>query len=288
MTLVTLNNGAAVTTSLAIAEGTQNQHKNVLEMVRSYLADLKEFGRVAFETRPFETAGGKQQREVALLNEQQSTLLLTYMRNSDIVRQFKKALVKAFWEMRQQGLTVVPPSMSVAASSLPRNVTVFNGVPVLTMARLAGCFGVSRDTLRGNQVMKPASFKLGVHYFKLSGQALRNFQLDNLETGEVTRRGRELLIWSQEGVEAHARMFPAEIAERGREALSRYLGGEVERVRAPLTVPALLSSPGRELGQGFSATLRFESAAGFGMAMPELLALVQRHGIQFSVTGGPA
>lgn len=100
--LVTLTDGQAVTTSLAIAEGTENQHKNVLELVRTYEADLAEFGRVAFETRPFATAGGTQQREVAILNEQQSTLLLTYMRNSDIVRRFKKALVKAFYELTAQ------------------------------------------------------------------------------------------------------------------------------------------------------------------------------------------
>ena len=98
-TIVTLLNGHAVTTSLAISEGTKVQHKNVLELARTYLVDLEEFGLVAFETRPFETAGGQQEREIAILNEQQSTLLLTYMRNSDVVRQFKKALVKAFYEL---------------------------------------------------------------------------------------------------------------------------------------------------------------------------------------------
>lgn len=102
MELVTLHAGQPVTTSLAISAGTHVQHKNVLELVRTYAADLNEFGRVTFETRPFETAGGVQHREVAILNEQQSTLLLTYMRNSDIVRSFKKALVKAFFRLAQQ------------------------------------------------------------------------------------------------------------------------------------------------------------------------------------------
>ena len=98
--LVTILNGTPVTTSLAIAEGTQVQHKNVLELVRTYLDDLKEFGLVAFETRARETGKhGGGDVEYATLNEQQSTLLLTYMRNSDIVRGFKKRLVKAFWEM---------------------------------------------------------------------------------------------------------------------------------------------------------------------------------------------
>ena len=111
MNLVAMINGAAVTSSLAIAEGTQNEHRAVLQLARTYLADLEEFGGVAFEMRPFETAGGVQKREVAILNEQQSTLLLTYMRNSDIVRQFKKALVKAFWELTQKAQQPDPMQM---------------------------------------------------------------------------------------------------------------------------------------------------------------------------------
>ncbi|MCW5319665.1 phage regulatory protein/antirepressor Ant [Verminephrobacter aporrectodeae subsp. tuberculatae] len=114
--IVAMNNGQAVTTSLAIADGTGSQHKNVLELVRTYWADLEEFGRVAFETRPFETAGGQQNREVAVLNEQHASLLLTYMRNSDIVRKFKKALVKAFFELTQraQPPAAIPQSLSEA------------------------------------------------------------------------------------------------------------------------------------------------------------------------------
>ena len=97
---VTLSNGQAVTTSLALAEGTGVQHKNVLELVREYINDLSEFEGVAFQTQPFATAGGMQSREVAILNEQHATLLLTYMKNSEVVRNFKKTLVKEFWAMR--------------------------------------------------------------------------------------------------------------------------------------------------------------------------------------------
>ena len=97
---VTLSNGQAVTTSLALAEGTGVQHKNVLELVREYINDLSEFEGVAFQAQPFATAGGMQSREVAILNEQHATLLLTYMKNSEVVRKFKKTLVKEFWAMR--------------------------------------------------------------------------------------------------------------------------------------------------------------------------------------------
>lgn len=97
--LIIIQNNTTLTTSLVIAEGVSIQHKNVMELVRKYHADLAEFGRVAFETLPFETKGGTQTREIALLNEQQATLLLTYMQNTAIVREFKKVLVKAFYNL---------------------------------------------------------------------------------------------------------------------------------------------------------------------------------------------
>lgn len=100
MQIVTIANDQPVTTTIAIAEGTKVEHKAVIQLVRTYKADLEEFGRVTFQMAPFETAGGTQTREIAELNEQQATLILTYMRNSEIVRTFKKRLVKEFWEMR--------------------------------------------------------------------------------------------------------------------------------------------------------------------------------------------
>lgn len=101
--IVSVNqDGDTVTTSLAIAEGVGNPHASVIRLIRDNLSDLEEFGRVGFEIRPFETAGGVQNREISILNEQQSTLLLTYLRNNEIVREFKKQLVKSFYEMREK------------------------------------------------------------------------------------------------------------------------------------------------------------------------------------------
>lgn len=93
------SNGLLVS-SEAIAQGTGNQHKSILQMVRMNLADFEQFGRVAFENAPFETAGGNQLRAIAKLNEPQSTLLMTYLRNNEKVKEFKLALVKAFYQMK--------------------------------------------------------------------------------------------------------------------------------------------------------------------------------------------
>lgn len=97
--IVTLNNiGQAVTTSLAIADGVGNSHATVIKLIRQNASDLEEFGVLDFKS---ESTGGRP-TEYAMLNEQQSTLLLTYMRNNDVVREFKKRLVKAFFELAEQ------------------------------------------------------------------------------------------------------------------------------------------------------------------------------------------
>lgn len=103
MTIVTIKDGDAITTTLAIAEGTLNDHASVIALARRYQSDLEDFGLVRFEIRPREAGQhGGGDTEYAILNEPQSTLLLTFMRNTDIVRAFKKKLVREFWELVQQ------------------------------------------------------------------------------------------------------------------------------------------------------------------------------------------
>lgn len=98
--LVFARNGQALTTSEIVAQGVGIQHKNLLALIRRYQPDFEEFGTPAFETRGSE--GTADYQVFAILNEQQATLLVTYCKNTETVRKFKVALVKAFYEMREQ------------------------------------------------------------------------------------------------------------------------------------------------------------------------------------------
>lgn len=118
MNLVTIKDGDAVTTTTVIAAGTENEHASVIALVRRYQADFEEFGRVRFEIEPFETPGGVQSREVALLDEPQATLLLTFMRNTEIVRAFKKKLVREFWELVQERNRASQPDVTTQEGAL--------------------------------------------------------------------------------------------------------------------------------------------------------------------------
>lgn len=116
--LVLLHHNEPMTTSLAIAACTESEHDSVILLVRKYVNELEEFGEVSFQTaKPgnsrfeignsvfeIENCRSKKgrQTEFAFLNEQQSTLLVTFMRNSPVVIEFKKALVRAFFAMRDR------------------------------------------------------------------------------------------------------------------------------------------------------------------------------------------
>ena len=114
--LITISNNEAVTTTLAIAEGTEVQHKNVYELVKNYVNDLSEFGIVTFETEKLSGVG--RPTEYAILNEDQATLLMTYMRNSEVVRNFKKRLVKEFRNAVNQLSNRLPQTYTQALRAL--------------------------------------------------------------------------------------------------------------------------------------------------------------------------
>jgi phage regulator Rha-like protein len=98
--LVTLFDGNPVTNTLILAEGTANNHASVIKLVRKYQEDLEEFGSLRFEIRVMRKDGrGGEPTEFAILNEPQTTLIMTYMSNTPIIREFKKRLVAAFFEL---------------------------------------------------------------------------------------------------------------------------------------------------------------------------------------------
>ena len=93
--------GEPYTTSEIIAVGAEVQHHAVQQLISTYRQDFEEFGVIAFEMRkpPAGSKGGRPEI-VYHLNEQQATLLMTYLKNTEVVRAFKKELVRQFYAMR--------------------------------------------------------------------------------------------------------------------------------------------------------------------------------------------
>jgi phage regulator Rha-like protein/predicted Fe-Mo cluster-binding NifX family protein len=86
-----------------IAENTEVQAKNVFELIEKHMESLKLFGKAPFQTEAIINAKNKvNEKKTYYLNEQQATLLITFMRNTQKVIEFKIALVKAFFEIKDQ------------------------------------------------------------------------------------------------------------------------------------------------------------------------------------------
>lgn len=89
------------TTSDVIAEYTKNSYRSIQRTIERQIARLEKFGRVRFEITPLKTKGGIQNHKVYQLNEEQATLLISFLKNTGIVADFKVELVRQFYEMRR-------------------------------------------------------------------------------------------------------------------------------------------------------------------------------------------
>ncbi len=98
-----------------VAEQTGNQVKNVLDFITRHKNHFEEFGVLRFKngTESLGTSNAfleKQKSKTYYLNEQQATFLMTLLRNSPKVVEFKKALVKAFYDLKEQNKNIVDAS----------------------------------------------------------------------------------------------------------------------------------------------------------------------------------
>lgn len=90
------------TTSEVIAEFAGIQHHTVTRLIQQYENDLKEFGSLRFQIEVRKREVGATTAKAYHLNEEQATLLMTYLKNTEKVRVFKKELVRQFYAMRRE------------------------------------------------------------------------------------------------------------------------------------------------------------------------------------------
>lgn len=88
------------TTSEVIAEYAGIEHHSVTRLIRDYENDLNMFGLIGFEIHKLDGRG--RPKKVYKLNEQQATLLITYLDNTEPVRNFKQQLVSQFFSMKSE------------------------------------------------------------------------------------------------------------------------------------------------------------------------------------------
>lgn len=89
------------TDSKVIADKTKYKHDSITKILRRYTKGFEEFGFLDTVSVNLNGTKGGRPEKIYLLNEQQATLLMTYLGNNPIVRKFKIEFVKEFFLMRQ-------------------------------------------------------------------------------------------------------------------------------------------------------------------------------------------
>lgn len=104
MNLVYLDGKSVLyTTSEIVAECAGVQHHSVTRLLKRHQERFEAFGVFGYEIhKPNKNTLGGRPKKVYCLNEQQATLLVTYLDNTPQVAKFKSNLVKAFFEMRDE------------------------------------------------------------------------------------------------------------------------------------------------------------------------------------------
>lgn len=91
------------TTSDVVAEYTGNSYRSIQRTIEKHLHRLETLGVMRFEiTLPLKGSKGGRPKKVYQLNEPQATLLITFLKNTDIVADFKTELVRQFYIMRAE------------------------------------------------------------------------------------------------------------------------------------------------------------------------------------------
>jgi phage regulator Rha-like protein len=96
--LVIVKRDEIFTDSLIIAKGSDNEHESVISLISKYKNDIEYFGLL--KSSDLKSDHGQTIKRYEL-NEQQATFILTLLRNSKPVVEFKKKLTEDFYRMRR-------------------------------------------------------------------------------------------------------------------------------------------------------------------------------------------
>ncbi|BCD59591.1 Rha family transcriptional regulator [Nitratiruptor sp. YY08-10] len=101
-TIVKVFNGVPSVSHIVIATLSDNNIESISRLIRQHKSDFELFGTLNYELIKVKAGRGASRKKIYWLNEQQSYLLLTYLKNTKEVRDFKIRLIKEYFEFRQK------------------------------------------------------------------------------------------------------------------------------------------------------------------------------------------
>jgi len=97
--LILIKDNIPTVSHIVIAQNTNNKVNSIRDLISRNKADFEEFGELK-QTSLQGLKGGKP-KITYYLNEEQYSLLMTYIKNNQIVKKFKINMVKAFFKMKE-------------------------------------------------------------------------------------------------------------------------------------------------------------------------------------------
>ena len=100
--LVIKHNNHLVTALQKVAEETSSDITSMQRLIRTHRERLERFGAIEFKEIQVKGKTGSTKKKHYYLNEQQSYLFITFLKNTKAVLDFKEMLIKEFFEMKQK------------------------------------------------------------------------------------------------------------------------------------------------------------------------------------------
>ena len=82
-----------------------------------------------------------------------------------------------------------------------------NNERVLTTDQLAQAYGCETKRISENFNRNVERFEEGQHYFKLGGEALKEFKMTNPQIAEQSLRAPVMYLWTRRGASRHGKML---------------------------------------------------------------------------------
>jgi phage regulator Rha-like protein len=147
--LAFVKNNQVLTTTYALSQWANREHRGVFQIVTQNIDALKRLGEVSFEMKPVKTKSGTQTFRIATLNEDQASFVICSMRNNEQAKNFKVELLLAFRKCREQLANARKTYSEEAVKKLQANKPDLNMVTTreLVSEHNNFTFGISKNSL---------------------------------------------------------------------------------------------------------------------------------------------
>lgn len=131
------------------------------------------------------------------------------------------------------------------------SLVTHNQVPVVTTELLAQLYGTDVDNIRQNFNRNTERFIEGKHFFKLTGEQLKEFRLSVTNChAQISNKTRYLTLWTERGAARHAKMLDTDQAWDVFETLEDCYFSKEQKVQTPFNLAETLSQTLNQISKG--------------------------------------